>query len=138
MTTMRDVDILCPQCKKVFTISWTPSVNTMLDSDIIERIVEDDYYFVCDYCKERHFLSAKMLISCPKGMFILDLGEDYETKMDKLHEYSVIDINRKVIRTTPKRESQKKHEPEIADMVEKIEEITKDFRDKILEKEEEN
>ena len=74
MTTMRYVDIICPKCEKVFTISWTPSVNTWLDPDIIERVVEDDYYFICKHCKERHFLSAQMLISCPKGMFMLNLA----------------------------------------------------------------
>lgn len=137
MTTMRHVDITCPKCEKVFTISWTPSVNTWLDQEVIERIVEDDYYFICDHCNERHFLSAHMLISCPKGMFILDLGDDYETKMDKLLEYGVIDVNRKVIRKAPEGELQKKHVPKIADMVEKIEEITKDFIEKVLDKKEE-
>ena len=134
MTTMRHVEVTCTHCEKTFTITWTPSVNTWLDPEIIEQIVEDDYYFICPHCKERHFLSAKMLISCAKGMFILDLGEEYETKIDKLHEYGVIDVNRKVIRIAPKGEPQKKHDPEIADMVKKIEEITKDFRDKILAK----
>ncbi|MHA1125567.1 MAG: CpXC domain-containing protein [Candidatus Heimdallarchaeota archaeon] len=134
MTTMRSLNVQCTHCEKTFEITWTPSVNTWLNPDIIERIVEDDYYFVCPHCKERHFLSAQMLISCPKGMFILDLGEDYETKIDKLHEYEVIDVNRKVIKTPSKVKPQKKHDPEIAEMVEKIEEITKDFRDKVLKK----
>ncbi|MHA1185376.1 MAG: CpXC domain-containing protein [Candidatus Heimdallarchaeota archaeon] len=134
MTTMRYVKVACTNCEKMFEITWSPSVNTWLDPDIIERIIEDDYYFVCPHCEERHFLSAQMLISCPKGMFYLNLGDDYETKMEKLQEYGVIDITRKVIKLTSTDKPQREHESEISEMVGKIDEIVKDFKDNVLDK----
>ncbi len=137
MTTMRDVKVTCTQCKKTFDISWTPSVNTWLDPEIIEKIVEDDYYFVCPHCKERHFLSANMLISCPKGMFMLNLGDDYETKMEKLQEHGVIDVTRRIIKATSTDKPQREHEPEINEMVGKIDKIVTEFKDKVLDRKDE-
>ena len=102
-------------CGKNFIISWPSSVNIWLNPEIIERIVEDDYNFECPYCKEKEFVSGKILISCPKGMFTLDLGDDYETKMEKLLEFGVIDETRKIILIKPKGELKKQQSAETTD-----------------------
>ncbi|MFX1571824.1 MAG: CpXC domain-containing protein [Promethearchaeota archaeon] len=91
MTRIDSREIDCPHCGNHFRIMWEASINTWLDPDLIQKLLNDQYYYTCPNCEKQTHLVTKILINCPKGMFWISNGEELEVNKRILEEYNVID-----------------------------------------------
>ncbi len=97
MTRLTSTEINCPHCEKSFQVMWEASINTWLDPKLIQKLLDDTYYYKCPNCKNQIHLITKILINCPKGMFWISNDEELETKKRILKEYNIIDEEGKII-----------------------------------------
>lgn len=98
MTRITSVEIECAHCAHQFKIVFEASINTWLDPDLIQKVLDDAYYFTCPSCEKQIHLNTKILINCPKDMFWLDTGLDLEAKMKVLTSYGVLDEDGEIVR----------------------------------------
>ncbi len=98
MTRLTTTEVECPKCKQNFKILCEASINTWLDPDLIQKVVDDAYNYKCPSCNENIHLITKILINCPKGMFWISNNEDLDTKMKIFREYNIIDENGNIAR----------------------------------------
>ena len=121
MTSMNSAEIECAHCGHHFKIIFEASINTWLDPNLIQKVLDDDYFYKCPDCKKEIHLHTKILINCPKGMFYIDTGLDLEEKKKILLSYDVIDEDGKI--STPiagvDRPSET-HSAKVKDMLENI------------------
>jgi len=97
MTRLTSTEINCPHCRNSFRIMWEASINTWLNPELIQKLLDDKYYYKCPNCKSQIHLITKILINCPKGMFWISNDEDLDTKKYILKEYNVIDENGEIM-----------------------------------------
>ncbi len=97
MTRLTDKEIICPHCKSSFRIIWEASINTWLNPELIQKLLDDKYYYNCPKCNYQIHLVTKILINCPKGMFWISNDEDLEIKKKILKEFAVIDDDNKIL-----------------------------------------
>lgn len=97
MTRLTSTEINCPHCKNSFRIIWEASINTWLNPELIQKFLDDKYYYECPNCAKQTHLVTKILINCPKGMFWIFNNEKLETKKRILKEYGVIDKEGKIL-----------------------------------------
>ncbi len=97
MTRLKGTEINCPNCKNSFRVIWEASINTWLNPELIQKLLDDKYYYKCPNCKKQIHLITKILINCPKGMFWLSNDEELEIKKRILKEYNVIDKDGKIL-----------------------------------------
>lgn len=97
MTRLTSTEIICPYCEKSFQVIWEASINTWLNPELIQKLLDDKYYYKCPNCKKQIHLITKILINCPKGMFWMSNDEKLEIKIRILKEYNVIDEESKIL-----------------------------------------
>jgi len=97
MTSLTSTEISCPHCKNNFRVTWAASINTWLNPELIQNLLDDKYYYACPNCKTQIHLVTKILINCPKGMFWISNDEELEIKKSILKEYNVIDEEGKIL-----------------------------------------
>ncbi|MFX1389301.1 MAG: CpXC domain-containing protein [Promethearchaeota archaeon] len=97
MTRLISTEVNCPHCKISFKITWEASINTWLDPELIQKVIDDKYYYSCPQCQKQIHLVTKILINCPKGMFFISNDEDIEIKKRILREYNVIDEEEQIL-----------------------------------------
>ena len=97
MMRITSTEIDCTHCGKYFRIMWEASINTWLDPELIQKLLDDKYYYSCPNCEKQIHLVTKILINCPKGMFWISTDEKLDTKKRILMEYNVIDEDRKIL-----------------------------------------
>ncbi|MFW9988348.1 MAG: CpXC domain-containing protein [Candidatus Odinarchaeota archaeon] len=90
MTRLTSTEIICPHCKHSFRVMWEASINTWLNPELIQKLLDDKYYYECPNCMKQIHLVTKILINCPKGMFWISNDEKVETKKKILKDYDVI------------------------------------------------
>lgn len=91
MTRLTSKELDCPNCGNSFRIVWAASINTWLNPELIQKFLDDHYYYNCPNCEKQIHLVTKILINCPKGMFWISNDEDLEVKKKILRDYDVID-----------------------------------------------
>ena len=91
MTRLTSKKVNCPHCGNSFRIMWEASINTWLNPELIQKFLDDKYYYNCPNCEKQIHLVTKILINCPKGMFWISNDEELEVKKKILREYDVID-----------------------------------------------
>ena len=96
MTRLSKYSITCPNCHKSFSIVTEASINTWMDPELVDKFLNDKYYYICPHCQQSIHFIHKMIINGPKGMFSMDNNESYESKKAKLIEYGVFDAENKV------------------------------------------
>jgi len=101
MTRLDSSDINCPHCNSSFRIIWEASINTWLNPELIQKLLNDKYYYNCPNCKKLVHLITKILINCPKGMFWISNDEDIDIKKRILMDYNVIDEDGKILTPIP-------------------------------------
>jgi len=101
MTSFTSKEINCPHCEKPFRVMWEASINTWLDPELIQKLLDDSYYYNCPNCKNQIHLVTKILINCPKGMFWISNDEELETKKRILKEYNIINEKGKILKPFP-------------------------------------
>jgi len=97
VTRLTNTEINCPHCKNSFQVIWEASINTWLNPELIQKLLDDKYYYTCPNCKKQIHLVTKILINCPKGMFWISNDEELEIKKSILKEYNVIDDEGKIL-----------------------------------------
>ena len=97
MTRLTSTEIDCPHCGNSFRVMWEASINTWLNPELIQKLLDDKYYYNCPQCKKQTHLVTKILINCPKGMFWISNDENLEIKKRILKEYNVIDESSKIL-----------------------------------------
>ncbi|MFX1503561.1 MAG: CpXC domain-containing protein [Promethearchaeota archaeon] len=97
MTRLTSTEINCPHCEKSFRIIWEASINTWLNPELIQKFLDDKYYYECPNCMKQIHLVTKILINCPKGMFWISNDEKLETKKRILKDYGVINEEGKIL-----------------------------------------
>ena len=85
--------IKCPNCNEIFTVSYPASINTWLNPELIEIILNEEHNYTCSSCNTPVFFDYKILINCSSGMFYIRTGDDLETKKKLLLEHELIDEN---------------------------------------------
>ncbi len=90
MTHLTSTEIICPHCKYSFRVIWEASINTWLNPELIQKFLDDKYYYECPNCMKQIHLVTKILINCPKGMLWISNDEKIETKKKILKDYDVI------------------------------------------------
>jgi len=94
MTRLTFSVVNCSHCGNSFRAA---SINTWLNSELIQKLLDDKYYYPCSNCKKQIHLETKILINCPKGMFWINTNEDLETKKRILKEYNIMDKDSKIL-----------------------------------------
>ena len=97
MTRLTSEEVDCPHCGNSFRIMWAASINTWLNSELIQKFLDDKYYYNCPNCGKQIHLVTTILINCPKGMFWISNDEELEVKKKILKEYDVIDEEGKIL-----------------------------------------
>ena len=97
MTRLTTSEVKCSHCGDSFRILWAASINTWLNPELIQKFLDDDYFYSCSNCETQIHLETKILINCPKGMFWINTNEDLETKKRILKEYNIIDKDGKIL-----------------------------------------
>lgn len=97
MTRLINKEIICLHCESSFQIIWEASINTWLNPELIQKLLDDKYYYNCPRCNYQIHLVTKILINCPKSMFWISNDEDIEIKKKILKEYEVIDDKGKIL-----------------------------------------
>ena len=80
MTRLTSKKVNCPYCGNSFRIMWEASINTWLNPELIQKFLDDKYYYNCPNCEKQIHLVTKILINCPKGMFWISNDEELEVK----------------------------------------------------------
>ena len=96
MTRLIRRNINCPKCGSKFSITDEVSINTMMDPELVEKFLKDNFYCNCPDCNFHIHIIKEMLISCRKGMFTMSNNAPYEVKKAKLQEFGVLDENGKI------------------------------------------
>ncbi len=97
MTRLTSTEISCLHCQNSFRVNWEASINTWLNPELIQKLLDDKYYYKCPNCKNQIHLVTKILINCPKGMFWISNDEDLEIKKRILKEYNVLNEEGKIL-----------------------------------------
>ena len=90
MTSLSKKTIDCPKCHKSFSIITEDSIDTWMSPELVDKFLNDNYYFTCPYCQANVHFVHTMIISGPKGMFSMRNDAAYESKKAKLIEYGII------------------------------------------------
>ena len=97
MTRLIRRNIKCPKCGNFFSIIDEISINTMMDPELVDKFLNDEFYCSCPACHFQIHLVKKILISCKKGMFTMSNNAPYEVKKLKLQEFGVLDDQGKIV-----------------------------------------
>ncbi|QEE17169.1 CpXC domain-containing protein [Promethearchaeum syntrophicum] len=90
MTSLSKKNINCPKCHQSFSIITEASINTWMNPELVEKFLNDQYYFSCPFCGATVHFGHTMIISGPKGMFSMRNDASYDSKKAKLIEYGVL------------------------------------------------
>jgi len=91
MTRLIRRNINCSKCGSKFSITDEVSINTMMDPELVEKFLKDEFYCNCPECHFQIHIVKKMLIFCLKGMFTMSNDAPYEIKRLELQEFGVLD-----------------------------------------------
>ena len=91
MTSLTKYSISCHHCQNSFSIVCEASINTWMSPKLVDKFLNDEYYYSCPRCQQSVHLVHTMIISGPKGMFSMENNASYESKKAKLIEYGVLD-----------------------------------------------
>ena len=117
MTRLIQRNIKCPKCGKIFSILDEVSINTMMDPELVEKFLKDDFYISCPDCHFQIHLIKEMMISYRNGFFIMSNNAPYEVKKSKLREFGIVDDQGKVLSQLHAIEQKQSKEAEL-DLVE--------------------
>lgn len=132
MTRITSTEIECAHCGHHFKISFEASINTWLDPDLIQKVLDDAYFYNCPSCDKQIHLNTKILINCPKDMFWLDTGLDLDAKKEILTMYGVLDENGEIVRPIMGIDKPSDtHSSKISD----VKHIIESFKDNLLKEE---
>jgi len=96
LTRLIQHSITCPKYHNSFSIVSEASINTWMDPELVDKFLNDKYYYSCPQCQQSIHFVQKMIISAPNGMFSMKNNASYELKKAKLIEYGVFDAEGKV------------------------------------------
>ena len=97
MTRLTKHSITCPKCHNSFSIVSEVSITTWMNPELVDKFLDDKYYYSCPQCQQSIHFVQKMIINGPKGMFSMENNASYELKKAKLIEYGVLDAEGKDI-----------------------------------------
>lgn len=90
MTRLINQKITCPSCSHSFSVLLEASINTWLDPERIQKLLDDSYRYSCPSCNTTIKLVTDILINCPKKMFFISTGLDTASIKKILLENNII------------------------------------------------
>jgi DNA-directed RNA polymerase subunit RPC12/RpoP len=102
MTTIEMVSIICPQCQNKWRETFHPSICTWIDPELVKKLYDEPDQVQCPHCGFRMRVEAKILINCPKGMFLLDVGHNLDNIRHILHRFGIVNEKGEVVNVRPK------------------------------------
>lgn len=138
MTIVKTYDFRCSNCDFTNKIETEDSITTWLYPELVLKVYNDEYFFVCSNCKHKNRISNDILINTRKGMFYLDTTISKEEKRTLLIKYGVVDKDGNILKQERIPSEEVQHESSIAPLVKGLEKVVEDFRDELLNQEEEN
>lgn len=138
MTRTMEYKFACSECKTINTVETQDSITTWLYPELVQKILDDGYYFECENCGTKNKIVKQILVNTRKGMYMMDTGDDLNFNKQQLIDYGVIDEEGNILKQEKKPSSEVQHDEAIAPIVEAIEKKVKEFRDELLEEKDEN
>jgi hypothetical protein len=99
---MEMVSIICPKCHNRWNETFHPSTCTWLNPELVKKIYDSPSQVQCPHCGFKMRVETKILINCPKGMFMLDVGQNLGNIRHILRQYGIVNEKGDVINTRPK------------------------------------
>ncbi len=96
MTTFNDLPATCLNCGHHFTVTFSPSICTWLNPELIQQIYDRGYNAWCPRCRHLIPLAGSILIKAPTGVFMIDLGQGLESIREILEAAHLIHENGQV------------------------------------------
>ncbi|MHA1125642.1 MAG: CpXC domain-containing protein [Candidatus Heimdallarchaeota archaeon] len=133
MTRTMEYEFTCSECNTITTVETHDSITTWLYPDLVQKILDDGYYFECTNCGYKYKIVKDILINTRKGIFMMDTGASLEFNKQQLVKYGVIDEQENILKQERKPPSEMEHDPKIASIIETIGKTVEDVRDGLLE-----
>jgi hypothetical protein len=102
MTTMEMVSIICPKCQNKWREVFHPSICTWLNPELMKKLYDETYQVQCPHCGFKMRVESKILVNCPRGMFMLDVGQNLDNIRHILRKYGIVNEKGEVINSRPK------------------------------------
>ena len=74
-----------------------------MNPEIVEKILNDEFFYECPNCGELVHLDADILINCRKGIFSINTGQSRQKKWDIFLKNGVINEKGEVLSAFGKR-----------------------------------
>ncbi|NHK30961.1 MAG: hypothetical protein FK730_06385 [Asgard group archaeon] len=133
MTITRTYEYPCSSCGTMNSVETQDSITTWIYPELVQKILDDGYYFECSKCKTKNQIVKDILVNTRQGMYNMDTGANLETNVQLLIKYGVVDEQGNILDQEIKPRSEVQHDPSIAPIVEGIEKIVEEFRDGLLD-----
>ena len=132
MTRTMEYEVTCSQCNTINNVETEDSITTWLYPDLVQKILDDGYYFECTNCGYKYKIITDIVVNTRKGMFMMDTGASLEYNKLQSVKYGVIDEQENILKQEIKPPSEVQHDPTIAPIVEVIGKNVENFRDGLL------
>ena len=70
MTISRNYEYECENCKTKNVVETQDSITTWLYPELVKKIWDDGYHFVCTECKHKNKIIKNILINTRKGIHV--------------------------------------------------------------------
>ena len=134
MTRIINQAINCPSCNHNFEILVEASINTWLDPELIQKLLDNRYFYACPSCNENIKLITDILINCPKQMIMISTGLDQPSLRKILLENEIITNEGKIIHPEPSEKPSNLHQVNLREGI--FKEINSFVKDLLKEEEE--
>ena len=68
----------------------------------MKKLYDETYQVQCPHCGFRMRVETNILINCPRGMFLLDVGQSLDNIRQILRKYGIVNTKGEVINARPK------------------------------------
>ncbi len=99
---IKDIDLVCPECKQHFRTNIYPSINVQMDEGIKDKILKGELFkFKCSHCHKEfevsypclyHDMDKKIMIQ-----FVLENEKSTEIDIPKDYVFRIVDSYRQLI-----------------------------------------
>ncbi|MBN2152745.1 MAG: hypothetical protein JW839_14935 [Candidatus Lokiarchaeota archaeon] len=97
MTSLRPIELTCPECATSFSACIYASIDTWMDPNLIERILREELGVMCPGCGGVLHVDYELLLSCRRGTIRISTSDPVEVNRKKLLEKGVIDGDGNVV-----------------------------------------
>ncbi len=97
MTRLPSINVTCPNCALSFSACIYASINTWMDPELVDNILQDKLGVACPGCGKAIRLNYELMLSCRKGIVMISTSDPVEVNRQKLLDSRVIDEDGNII-----------------------------------------